>query len=140
MKIALKLIAQKIDEAMCEWETYYNPKTGKMVELPDDENFFIDDDMVRLAEEIENNGDFLRLPNQYEVKEYRIMRDFALGLHDEKLKIELLDALTRKHPYRRFKDVVKYYEVAEAYYDYKFNRCYELAKAWCIEHSVDFFE
>lgn len=93
MKIALKLIAQKIDEAMGEWETYYNPKTGKMVSLPDDENLYIDDEMYRLAEEIEDSGDFVRLPNQHEVHEYRMMRDFATWLQDEKVKFELLDAL-----------------------------------------------
>lgn len=46
-----------------EWETYYNPKTGKIVALPDDENLYIDDEMYRLAEEIEDRGDFVRLPN-----------------------------------------------------------------------------
>ena len=139
MKTEVKVIAQKIDEAMAGWKTYYNPKNGKMIDLPDDADF-MNDEMERLAREVEEDGGFLRLPNQYEIHEYSIMRDFAIESDNETIRDELMKALMRKHSYRNFKDVVKYYGIDASYYKYRFEKCYELAKIWCRENSLDYCE
>ena len=139
LKIELKVIAQKIDEGMAGWETYYNPKNGKMIDLPDDADY-MDEETEALAREVEENGDFLRLPNQYEIHEYRIMQEFAIELDNETLQGELLKALTRKHSYRNFKDAIKYYGIADLYYKYRLKKCYELAKMWCRNNSLDYIE
>lgn len=139
MKTELMLIAQQIDETMFGWKAYYNPKNGKIIKLPDEE-YLMNDEFERQAEEIDESGDFLCLPNQYEIHEYGIMRDFAVELNNEKLQNELLEALTRRHSYRNFKDTVKYYGIEELYYKYRFKKCYKLAKMWCEENSLDFIE
>ena len=51
-------------------------------------------------------GRYRRIERLESHQSFRIMEDFAASLPDSGLKSRLLDALSRKSPFRRFKDVV----------------------------------
>ena len=77
--IKLKDIADALDESMDEWEQFINIKTGKIISVPESPwtvGQGIYDELNAELEEAED--DFRMLPNQYEIREYNIMMDFAL--------------------------------------------------------------
>ena len=68
--VYLEDIAEKLEEASDHWEQYLNAATGEFEYLPDGE--YVEPDK-ELAERIDASDDYLRLPNQYDIHEYRIM-------------------------------------------------------------------
>ena len=97
----LEDIAGKLDETMDHWEQYLNVATGELESLPD--GMYLDAD-EELVERIEASTDYVRLPNQYDIHEYRIMEQFAETVSDKQKQAELFRALRGKRPFRRFKD------------------------------------
>ena len=77
--VYLEDIAEKLEEASDHWEQYLNAATGEFEYLPDGE--YVEPDK-ELAERIDASDDYLRLPNQYDIHEYRIMESFAESVRD----------------------------------------------------------
>ena len=91
--------------------------TGELESLPD--GMYLDAD-EELVERIEASTDYVRLPNQYDIHEYRIMEQFAETVSDKQKQAELFRALRGKRPFRRFKDELNYFRLTSAYYDFRF--------------------
>lgn len=133
--VYLEDIADKLDETMDHWEQYMNIVTGEFESLPD--GTFLDADK-ELVERIEESMDYVRLPNQYELHEYRIMENFAEATPNEKKQSELFRALRRKHPFRHFKDELHYTGLADAYYAFRYLAYIEIAKEWCEDNGIPY--
>ena len=91
-------IAIAFDEHFYDWQQFLNTKTGEIVTLSSDGVLDTDE---KLAEEIDSTDDYIRLPSQYELHEYRIMENFADTLTSQlprlnaaRLKSELVHTLT----------------------------------------------
>ena len=91
-----------------------------------------------LAEEIENSCSYVRLPNQYDIHEWRIMEGFALAMTSEKKQDRLLHALHGKKAYRRFKDEIINMGEHQAYYDYRFQAFCRIAREWLEENQIPY--
>ena len=133
--VYLEDIAEKLDETMDHWEQYLNISTGEFEALPD--GLYVEADEA-LAERIEESGDYLRLPNQYEIHEYRIMEHFAEATPDEHKQQKLFRALNGKRPFRRFKDEINYLGLAQAYYAFRFLEFIKIAREWCEENYIPY--
>lgn len=96
------------------------------------------DDMVQLAKSlIEDNTNFIALPSQYDVDEYRMMEDFAFALNDERHKENLLIALQGKGAFRRFKDTLIYLGIADTWYQYRDEQYKEFVLDWCEMEGIE---
>lgn len=131
----LEDIAGKLDETMDHWEQYLNVTTGEFESLPD--GMYLDAD-EELVERIETSTDYVRLPNQYDIHEYRIMERFAGAVSDKQKQAELFRALCGKRPFRRFKDELNYFGLTSAYYDFRFLAFMEIARAWCEDNGIPY--
>ena len=114
--VYLEDIAEKLEEASDHWEQYLNAATGEFEYLPDGE--YVEPDK-ELAERIDASDDYLRLPNQYDIHEYRIMESFADSVRDSSKSGRLFRALRGRKPYRHFKDEIYYLDLDQAYYAFR---------------------
>ncbi len=51
--------------------------------------------------------------SKYDIHEYNIMEDFVLSIDDNKLSDELYYAIKGKGVFRRFKDLIQRYGIAD---------------------------
>ena len=135
--IELSVIVEAIEEAVNEWQQYYNTATGEIKSLPDWSNAYADrSEFEEDAEEIEESDDYIRLPTQRERNDYSIMEAFA----EEKDSDELLRALRGRRPFRSFKDRAIQIGLIQDYYAYHSGACVKLARVWCEENEVPYIE
>lgn len=79
---------------------------------------------------------FIRLPGQYEIHEYRMMKDFIDAMDNQKLQTELYRAIQGRGAFRRFKDKIHYEGIEQQRYDYQNNAHKEFALCWCKENNL----
>lgn len=133
--VSLEDIAGKLEEASDHWEQYLNVATGEFEALAD--GMYIETD-EELAEEIECSGDYVRLPNQYDIHEYRIMERFAEAAPDGRKQACLFRALRGRRPYRHFKDEINVLGLAETYYAFRYVAIAEIAREWCEDNGIPY--
>ncbi|MBX9704008.1 MAG: UPF0158 family protein [Silvanigrellaceae bacterium] len=96
------------------------------------------DDMVQLAKSyLEDDTNFIALPSQYDVDEYRMMKNFAFSLNDKHHKENLLIALQGKGAFSRFKDTVIYLGIADNWYQYRDKQYKEFVLKWCEIEGIE---
>lgn len=133
--VYLEDIAEKLEEASDHWEQYLNAATGEFEYLPDGE--YVEPDK-ELAERIDASDDYLRLPNQYDIHEYRIMESFAESVRDSSKSSRLFRALRGRKPYRHFKDEIIYLDLDQAYYAFRSRAFMEIAREWCENYDLPY--
>ena len=108
MTISLKQVYQAVEEASEAYTFFYDTQTGQTVYLPD--VFIAGERNEELEEQLENEPErFLRFPTQYDIHEYRIMKQFIWSLPEGIEKMELLSAIRGKGAFRKFKATARHY-------------------------------
>ena len=75
--------------------------------------------MHESAGEILETEHYLPLPDRFEIHEYQIMERFCLSVDDEDMRDDLCDAIRGRGAFRRFKDRMQVYGMAEEGYRYR---------------------
>ena len=97
------------------------------------------EDNSELIEEIEDSfiEEYIPLPGQYEINEYRIMEEFIYDLPEGRNQDTLERAIQGGGAFRRFKDRLYDLNLEQKWYDYR-DRAYEcIAKEWCEKYNID---
>lgn len=139
MTIDLDEIIDAIMSGNRENTFYLNTKTGDIIMRS--ENFPIRE-LNEIDDELDANWEvILELPNQRDVGEVRMMRDFTRDLPAGQAKDALNTALAQpKGIFRRFKDVCSSFGLLDNWYEYEDNRYVEFARQWCEDNEVAFEE
>jgi len=96
------------------------------VELPDWQRGSV----VKLRK-ILDADDWVEVPDlKFELDEYRVMERFAAAQHDERTRGRLLDAITGKGAFRRFKDMVLKLDLRDQWFAYRASAAEAVAKEW----------
>jgi hypothetical protein len=129
-----------------ELTAYLHRPTGRVIAVSEEalqaaeEGTGVDDvDELELADArgiLEGGDDYLALPDRFEIDEYRMMERFAGGVADPAVQAELSDALRGRGAFRRFKDGVRRFGLAEEWYRYRDRGYTEVALAWCEAHGI----
>lgn len=134
--VFLENIAQSLEETMDGWEQYLNLTTGEIEATPD--GTYLEPDAELLQKIEDRYEEYIRLPNQYELHEYRIMENFADAFVDTRKRARLIYALRGKKPYRHFKDELNRLGLVQAYDAFRFLAFVEIAREWCEDHGVPY--
>ncbi|MDB8711263.1 UPF0158 family protein [Mediterraneibacter gnavus] len=135
--VYLEDIADAFEECMDGWAQFLDIRTGEIVALAEDPYMACEGDR-ELWEEIDETDDYVRLPNQYELHEKRIMEKLAYESGNKRVSEVLFDALGRRHPYRCFKDKINDLGISQIYYDYRNQTYINIAEEWCRNHHVPY--
>jgi uncharacterized protein UPF0158 len=68
------------------------------------------------------------------------MAQFCASVEDADIRSDLCDAIRGRGAFRRFKDRVQAYGMAEAWYRYRDAALREIAMAWCEAHDIRYQE
>jgi hypothetical protein len=153
MAIRVKLddIIEGLELQSDERYAFLDKRTGEVVSISDEEMQAAEDDepiedfpdwqqdLVRIAKEIvDETGDYIDLPTKFDIDEYSIMEKFCLSLDDSEMSDDLYSAIKGSGAFRRFKDAINEYDIADDWYKYRNDALKEIAIEWCQENDIEF--
>ena len=150
-RVKLQSIIDGIEMAGPEISVYLDRRTGRIVELSDEDiEAAADADdasaapewqrgQIELAREVDADTEdrFLSLPDQFDVHEWETMAGFASSIQNEIASSLLQSAIRGGGAFRRFKDTIHALGIAEQWYVFRNNRHRELAMQWCRDHEIE---
>ena len=110
-------------------KAFYDLVTKKIEWLDD---FGMTRDEYEAASDTLDEHGFKRLPEQRDINEYRMMRDFA----DEKNSPELRNAISGRGAFRRFKDMVYRMGLDQEWYLFRDRQYRRVALEWCEDNGI----
>ena len=153
MAIRVKLddIIEGLEFQSDESSSFLDKTTGKVILISDYEMRAAEDDdpvedfpdweqeLVAIAKEIiDETGNYIALPTKFDMDEYSIMEKFCLSLNDSEMSDTLYGLIKGSGAFRRFKDAVQDYGIADDWYKYRNDALKEIAIDWCRENGIEF--
>jgi hypothetical protein len=150
MPNAIKL-SKLVEEMGAQFDgatSYLEKSTGELHMIRDEEMETADADepieefpeweqeAIGVARRILESDDFIPLPNQYELHEYDIMREFCGTVKNKKIRDDLHRALDGRSPFRAFKDKIQDHDVQGEWFRYRDGALKKLAIEWCKENGI----
>ena len=150
MSISVKL--NNIIEGM-EFQTeescsYVNKKTGEVVWITDEEIEAVEGDdpienfpawqheSIKTARKILETDDYISLPSKFDIHEYNIMERFCLSIEDDEVRDIMYRSIKGSGAFRRFKDNIHRYNIAEDWYKFREEAFKEIAIDWCKKNDI----
>ena len=132
MKVKLEDIIEAMEFANMETEYYYDTQNEKVLMLFDE--------MVDGEDNQELFEDYIPLPGQYDINEYRIMEEFIYELPAGKNQDVLARTLQGRGAFRRFKDKLYDLNLEKQWYQYREEAYEKIARQWSERHKIDIVE
>lgn len=151
IRVKLNDIIEGLDFESDERNSFLDKRTGEVVSISEEEMQAAEDDepiedfpdwqqdFVRIAKEIaDETGNYIALPTKFDIDEYSIMEKFCLSLDDSEMSDELYSAIKGGGAFRRFKDAIYEYGIADDWYKYRNDALKEIAIEWCQENGISY--
>ncbi len=147
-KAKLKDLVEGLEMVGFESCSYVNTRTGQVVTLTEEEVGYAEDDglpddspdwmndVAALARDVLESGDYIEMPDQWDIHEYQLISDFCWDQTDTDIRDRLLGAIRGKGAFRRFKDTAMDLGVIDQWYEYRRARFEEIAIEWCNENNI----
>lgn len=137
MKVKLEEIIEAMEFADMETEYYYDTKNERILMLFD--GMVDGEDDPELFEDISEGfvEDYIPLPGQYDINEYRIMEEFIYELPEGKNRDVLERAIQGRGAFRRFKDKLYDLNLEQQWYSYKDSAYERIARKWCERYEIE---
>jgi hypothetical protein len=130
---------------------FLNKNTGEVVLISQEEQNAAENDepiedfpewqqgAVNLMKEIiAESNNCVALPSKFDINEYSIMEDFCLSLQDVEMRDNFCGLIKGSGAFRRFKDAIHEYDIADDWYKYRNNVLKKIAIEWCQENGIEF--
>ena len=132
MKVKLEDIIEAMEFAGMETEYYYDIQNEKVVMLLDG--------MVDGEDNPEFFEDYIPLPGQYDINEYRLMEEVIYELPAGKNQDVLTGAIQGRGAFRRFKDKLYDLNLEKQWYQYRDEAYEKIAMQWSERHKIALVE
>lgn len=140
MKVKLQEVLEALECAGMDVNYYYDTKNQAILMIFD--GMVNGETNPKLIEEIEDGfiEDYILLPGQYDIHEYRMMEEFIYELPGGRAQDALDAAIRGKGAFRRFKDRLYDFNLQDKWYKYR-DVCYErVARDWCERFGIEIEE
>jgi hypothetical protein len=152
--LKLKEIIDEMDMQTEEYRSYLNKETAviisvSMEELSIAEDSEEDDDFSEYPEwqqeslkdaldVIDNEDNYIELPDKCEINEYDIMEDFCGSVNNDSVSNALYSAIKGRGAFRRFKDAIIRFGVENDWYRFREEALKKIAIEWCEDNEITF--
>ncbi len=128
------MLTVALESSYTESDWYLDVETGEVLPFFDS---FGDEEAER--EQVEENPERYRYIDPIDSHEgFRIMQDFVATLPESEAKRALERSLTRKSPFRNFKDdLYEFPDVQKQWYDFHNAALLQMAKEWLQSEQID---
>lgn len=158
MAVPVKLsdIVESISFQTDESSYYLNRETGDIFLVMDQEFraaeeedgsskelYGLEDEQIEIAKDIladERQQKYIPLPDKFDIHEYSIIERFCLSIEEEDVSDSLYRTIKGRGAFRRFKDAIYRYGVADDWYKYRDNAMRSIAIDWCEANGIEYTE
>ncbi|HHY74281.1 MAG TPA: hypothetical protein GX497_13865 [Bacillus bacterium] len=153
MKKAVRLegIIEGMEMHFDEANTFLNVKEGVVVQVDDNDFRIAEEDEpfnhlpdwqqenIKIAIDImENFEDYIKLPTKFDIHEYEMMEDFCYSLSSDRNKDRLLNTISGRGGFRRFKDEIIRLGIQDDWYEFR-DECYkQIVIKWCNDYGIKY--
>jgi len=151
IRVKLNDIIEGLELESDERNSFLDKRTGEVVSISDEEMQAAEDDetiedfpdwqqdFVIIAKEIVNETrNYIALPTKFDINEYSIMEKFFLSLDDSEMSDTLYSLIKGSGAFRRFKDAIYDYGIADDWYKYRNDALKQIAIEWCQKNGIEF--
>jgi hypothetical protein len=150
--IQLRAIVDALEIQGAETKSYLNRQAGEVVTVSREEMSAAEEgadledfpawqqEMIRQAIDILDTDHYVELPDQREIHEWSIMRDFCGSVQDGRVYDALLDAVHGKGAFHRFKDTLLRYGIEQKWYQFHTEALQKIAKDWLEANEIAYQE
>jgi hypothetical protein len=150
--ISLAAMIEALESANDQSAHYLDPDTGEILMIADEEQSIIEEEDEESwkdlpgwqQEQLPKVRDFLqrprtlRLPDQFDIHEWEIMRKFAEGQENGRIRQALLNAIHGSGAFRSFKNTIHPLGVEQDWYKFRQEALSEIARSWLEEHNLKY--
>jgi len=151
MKVKIDDIIDAVDFDSDMSESFLNTKTEKVCMFTDEELLAAKNDVdlsdsaewyceavANAKHYLENQDDYLSLPEKYDFNEYRIIEKFIARVAIPKQSEMLSQSIHGKGAFRRFKTALERLGLVDEWYKYRSQKLREFVEFWCEENKIGF--
>ncbi len=151
--VSLQAVADEMDVMSDEMTAYINKRTGELftvggeeasiIEEGGEDGEFIPDwqkEILPKVREVLDSGNFVALPDKFEVHEYSIMEYFSCSVENAELQEELLIAIRGGGAFHRFKEIIHRREIQDDWYSYRNDALKRIAADFLEAEEIAFVD
>jgi Uncharacterised protein family (UPF0158) len=153
MTIPIKLgeVVDALESQTEELSYYLDKRTGEINLITNDDMRAAEEDeliseypdwqrdsILKAREILASEEQFLPLPDQFEIDEYRMMERFCQDFSDQQVGERLLRLIKGSGAFGRFKNAIHSMGIQNDWYSFKRARLEEMALEWLEEHEISF--
>ena len=148
--VKLNDVIEALDATGEEHAHYLDRSTGEIVLITNDEMETAEEDepisefpdwqreAILKAREILKSENFVELPGQFDLDEYKIMEDFCLAFEDRRVGEELHRLIKGSGAFRRFKNAIYSMSVEKRWYHFRRAQIEKIAIEWLEEQQIPY--
>jgi hypothetical protein len=148
--VKLNDVIEALELTGAELSYYLNRITGEIVMVTNEEMEAAEEDeliseypdwqreTILKAREILNSENFVELPGQFDIHEYKIMEDFCLQFEDRRVGEDLRRLIKGSGAFRRFKDGIYSMGADKAWYQFRQSEIEKIAIQWLEEQQIPY--
>src|SRR6266498_2855853 len=153
MSASVKLndVIEALESAGDEHAHYFDKRTGEIVLVTDEDMQAAEEDdliseypdwqrdsILKAREVLRDSEQFIPLPDQFEIHEYKIMEDFCRDFEDQQVGKELLRLIKGSGAFKRFKKAINEMGVDKTWYAFKQRELEKIAIEWLEENKIPY--
>lgn len=135
----MELLLSEVVDALYHISTgnsiYLNLKTKEILAIND---AFSGDEKEEMYAMVEENNDYLKLPEQIELDGYNRMRRFIKTLGESKYIKEFEKAIKGKGAFRRFKDLLIEHDIRDYWHEFEHNEYVDIAINLLEKNNIEY--
>ena len=132
MTVKLKDIVDALEMTDDTSEAFLNKRTGEIEWIGE---YMDEKECEEVSDRLDEDG-FIRLPTQYDIHEYSIMRNFVDSLPENEQDY-LANAIVGRGAFQRFKQGIRRFGLEQIWYDFHDKAYVRIAKEWCEENGLE---
>ncbi len=152
MKVKLNKIVGVLDAMKDQQTSYLNKQTGAIITLeaeqieaakngtgaPEGASEKAQEAVKRAAEVLKDTETYARLPLKSDIHEYKLMTNFSQTISNNTAAGMVKLSISGTGAFRRFKDVITRYGLADDWDQYKYQAIAKIAGRWCEKNGVEY--
>ena len=132
MTVKLKDIIDALEMTNDTSEAFLNKRTGEIEWIGE---YMDEEEREEVSDRLDADG-FIRLPTQYDIHEYSIIRNFVDSLSGNKQDY-LADAIAGRGAFQRFKRGIRRFGIEQSWYDFRDKAYKIIAEEWCEVNGLE---
>lgn len=151
LPVKLNDLFEALEAAGEELTHYLDRSTGEIFMITNEEMESAEEDeliseypdwqreaILKAQEILKSDENFIALPDQFDIHEYKIMEDFCLALEDRRVGEDLHRLIKGSGAFRRFKDAIYSLGVDKAWYQFRRTEIDKIAIQWLEEQQIPY--